>query len=367
MWKKLKINELCLNTKKIRGIKTREYSNSGNYPIVDQGSKFISGYTDITDSLYKDSLPVVIFGDHTLAVKYIDFPFCVGADGTHILKPNEQIVIGKFLYYSMLKLKIKSLGYSRHFKVLKEAVFDIPPIEEQKKIIEILDQANSLRHKRKQSTGLVDEYLKSVFLEMFGDPVSNPRKWEKTSLECFGNIFTGNTPPRSDKINYSSNFIEWIKTDNIVADKTYITPATEYLSEAGLKKARFVESGAILVACIAGSVESIGRAAIADRKVSFNQQINAIQPNEKINSLFLYWLIKISKLYIQNHATKGMKRIITKGEFEKITMIIPPHDLQNKFADIVQEAESLKNKMHNQSEQLENQFQALMQRSFSEH
>jgi type I restriction enzyme S subunit len=241
----------------------------------------------------------------------------------------------------------------------------LPSLEEQRGIIKMLDQADSLRQKRKQAIELLDEYVKSVFLDMFGDPVSNPKGWEKKSPSHFGDIITGNTPPRNNKDHYSSNFIEWIKTDNIVFDKAYITTATEYLSETGLKKARLVKPGAILIACIAGSVESIGRAAITDRKVSFNQQINAIQPNDRINSFFLYWLFKMSKSYIQNQATKGMKKILTKGEFEKMLMIIPPLDLQSKFADIFIKTESLKQKMLLQSQELDTQFQALMQKSFS--
>ncbi len=241
----------------------------------------------------------------------------------------------------------------------------IPKILDQKKIAHVLSQSDSLFKKRQRSISLLNEYVRSSFLEIFGDPVTNPKGWGKKALKFFGEIVTGNTPPRNNNDNYSSNFIEWIKTDNIVVDKIYITPATEHLSETGLKKARFVNSGAVLVACIAGSIESIGRVAIANRKVSFNQQINAIQPNEKVNSFFLYWLFKISKLYVQNQATRGMKKILTKGEFEKITMIIPPLDLQNKFAEIVLGVENIKQKMLAQSDALGLQFQSLMQKSFS--
>jgi len=199
---------------------------------------------------------------------------------------------------------------------------------------------------------------------MFGDPVKNPKGWKKQALKLFGQIITGNTPPRNDTKNYSSDFIEWIKTDNIVADKIYLTSATEHLSEAGLNRARFVMPGAVLVACIAGSIESIGRNAITNRKVSFNQQINAIQPNAQTNTFFLYWLLKISKQYIQIHSTKGMKRILTKGSFEKIIMIAPPRDVQDKFAKVFKKTDTLKQSMLAQSAELETQFQALMQKAF---
>jgi type I restriction enzyme S subunit len=178
---------------------------------------------------------------------------------------------------------------------------------------------------------------------MFGDPVRNDRGWDRPELKKnFGLISTGNTPPRKKPENYSPPFIEWIKTVNIDQNHMYITQASEYLSKTGLTLARTVKKGALLVACIAGSIESIGRAALADRNVAFNQQINAIQPNSDISSIFLYWLFRISKSYIQSFAPKGMKKILTKGNFEKITMIKPPKDMQDRFARIAGKTETIK-------------------------
>ena len=188
---------------------------------------------------------------------------------------------------------------------------------------------------------------------------------EKVELKYFGEIITGNTPPRNNAENYSPNFIEWIKTDNIPVDDTYITNAVEYLSELGLKYARTVESGALLVACIAGSIQSVGRAALTNRTVSFNQQINAIQPNVEIESLYLYWLFKISRKYIQDAASNGMKKILTKGGFEKIKMIKPPHVLQTQFVQIVEKIEAIKTQYQQSLQELENLYGSLSQKAFN--
>ncbi|WP_084312224.1 restriction endonuclease subunit S [Desulfobulbus elongatus] len=222
--------------------------------------------------------------------------------------------------------------------------YEIPvpeAIDDQKRIAHLLGKVEGLIARRKQHLQQLDDLLKSVFLEMFGDPVRNEKGWDKPELKHFGKISTGNTPPRKDPSNYSSRHIEWIKTDNISADSVFISQAAEYLSETGATKARTVTKGALMVACIAGSVESIGRAALTDRTVAFNQQINAIQPKKDINPFFLYVLFKISKAYIQSHASKGMKKILTKGDFEKITMIKPPVEQQNQFAAIVEKVDAL--------------------------
>src|SRR5690606_32454536 len=100
-------------------------------------------------------------------------------------------------------------------------------------------------------------------------------------------IITGNTPPRNEPENYENGHIEWIKTDNIISNSAFITPALEKLSRIGVEKGRTVTPGALLVACIAGSLDSIGRAALTDREVAFNQQINAIQPNADVSPLYL--------------------------------------------------------------------------------
>ncbi len=276
----------------------------------------------------------------------------------------------KFLYYALNKRGFKDVitGAAQPQitrEGLSKIVLDIPESKEyQLHIANILSKAENLIAQRKESITLLDEFLKSTFLEMFGDCTTNNRNWEKVELKYFGEIITGNTPPRNNDEYYSSNFIEWIKTDNIPVDDTYITNAVEYLSESGLKYARTVESGALLVACIAGSIQSVGRAALANRKVSFNQQINAIQPNEGIEPLYLYWLFKISRKYIQDAASNGMKKILTKGGFEKIKMIKPPLSIQTQFAKIVAKTETLKTQYQQSLQELENLYGSLSQRAF---
>ena len=103
---------------------------------------------------------------------------------------------------------------------------------------------------------------------------------------------------------------------------------------------------------------------MTDRKVSFNQQINAIESNSKVLPRYLYYLIRNCKKHIQNHASNGMKRMLTKGEFEKILMILPPLDLQNLFVErvkIIEEQKSIAQKSLEKSEEL---FNSLLQRAF---
>lgn len=275
----------------------------------------------------------------------------------------------EWLYRLLKTLRLQELNRSAAIPGLnRDDVYrievNLPPLDEQKRIAHLLGKVEGLIARRKQHLQQLDGLLKSVFLEMFGDPLRNEKGWDKPELKQFGKISTGNTPPRKDPSNYGSQHIEWVKTDNISADSIFISQAVEYLSKAGATRARTVTNGALMVACIAGSVESIGRSALTNRTVAFNQQINAIQPNKEVDPFYLYVLFKISKAYIQSHASKGMKKILTKGDFEKITMIKPPVDLQKQFATVAEKIDSLKVSYQQNLANLEMLYGALSQKAF---
>lgn len=117
-WKKCGFKELFVSVKGTTSmqIQSSEYLSNGEFPIVDQGQEQIVGFSNQKNKLYKD-LPVIVFGDHTRIIKYIDFPFIIGADGTKLLKVNLAYNI-RFLYYILLNAPIPNLGYSRHLSLL---------------------------------------------------------------------------------------------------------------------------------------------------------------------------------------------------------------------------------------------------------
>jgi type I restriction enzyme, S subunit len=184
-----------------------------------------------------------------------------------------------------------------------------PSLDEQRRIAAILDKADAIRRKRGQALALADSFIRSMFLEMFGDPVVNSKRLSKQPLGKLGKIVTGNTPPRSDLENFGDT-IEWIKSDNVNTEEHFLTRAAEGLSVKGKALGRIVPKGSILVTCIAGSPSSIGRAAIADRAVAFNQQINAITPNRGVNLYFLYAQFLIGKSLVLRSSTNSVLRCL---------------------------------------------------------
>ena len=120
-------------------IQSKEVLKDGKIPVVSQGQNLIDGYSNETEKAIKD-IPVIMFGDHTRNVKYIDFPFIIGADGTKFFKP---ILCNKYyIYYliTFISLKLRNRGYARHYSLLKEEWLPLPPLVEQKRIVAAIEK-----------------------------------------------------------------------------------------------------------------------------------------------------------------------------------------------------------------------------------
>ena len=124
-------------------IQQREIADKGEYPVISQSSNYIEGYSNRKDKVLEINKPVIVFGDHTRIVKYIDFPFIIGADGVKVIETN---VDAKYAYYLLLRTSttIENKGYSRHFQFLSKHLYIIPPLAEQKRIVNVLTDIYNL-------------------------------------------------------------------------------------------------------------------------------------------------------------------------------------------------------------------------------
>ena len=138
-YKTMKISDLVQTITAPKKIAASEYGEVGKLPIIDQSQSPIAGWTDDLAAAVDSSEGLIIFGDHTCTIKYVDFPFAQGADGIKILKANKNVV-PKFLYYYLLAYPLYSSGYQRHFTEFKEVNIKLPSIEVQREIIENIDR-----------------------------------------------------------------------------------------------------------------------------------------------------------------------------------------------------------------------------------
>ena len=289
----------------------------------------------------------------------------------HIFKVKfDKVDIDKSYFVYAVRYKLNDMGKKTHGATMKHIVkrdFDAteipyPPLKKQIEIAINLDKVLMVIKERKRELKLLDELIKARFVEMFGDPRSNPFGFEKKRLKDTCKVITGNTPSRAIE-EYYGDYIEGIKTDNIVSGILNPTQATESLSEKGMNVGRTVEKDSILMACIAGSIASIGRVCITDRTVAFNQQINAVVP-EQYNILFLYVLFQMSKDYLVEDINMALKGILSKSKLEEKEFIIPPMDLQEQFSDFVKQVDKSKVAVQKALDETQILFDSLMQKYF---
>ena len=167
-------------------IKSKDYKSTGRFPIVSQEAELISGYWDDESIVYKHKEPIIIFGDHTKNIKYIDFDFVVGADGTHILSTKNDI-IPKYFYYALKSIKLRELGYARHYKLLKEKFIPVPSLSEQQSIVAYLDSAFSKIDAMKANAEKALNEAKALFQASLKEMLEPKEGWTTSTLkdECY--------------------------------------------------------------------------------------------------------------------------------------------------------------------------------------
>lgn len=139
-----------------------DYQKSGRYAIYDQSQDCnIAGFTDSEEGLCYN-YPAVLFGDHSIVVKYINQPFYIGADGVKIIRPKEEYLLPEFLYYDLLYHNIPNTGYNRHFKYVKMLRLTEATIDKQKQFLQIAHQADKSKFELKQCIENIDKVIKSL-------------------------------------------------------------------------------------------------------------------------------------------------------------------------------------------------------------
>ena len=277
--------ENCLESltlEKMPKVLSRDYKSSGSFPIVDQGQRLIAGWTDDEAGLISTHLPVVIFGDHTRAFKYVDFPFVRGADGTQVLKPKSGID-PLFFYYACRAIEVPSRGYNRHFKALKEQEIPMPPLQEQRSIAQALrwiDDALSIQDEQLQtSLALKRAAMHTLFrCGLRGEAQKEteigplPESWEVVQLGSLGRIGNGSTPRKATSGYWAGGTYPWL-TSAKVYDRN-IEEAEQFVTELALTECHLprIKPGAVLIA-ITGQGKTLGHCAVLGIEATINQHL----------------------------------------------------------------------------------------------
>jgi type I restriction enzyme M protein len=173
-WPTAKLEEvLDTITPPLKILKT-DFSDKGKYPIIDQSQNTIAGRTDDSRAVIDAAGGLVIFGDHTCAVKYVEEPFAQGADGIKIIKTHKRLA-PKFLYFYLISNPIQTDGYKRHFGKLKESSISLPPLATQREIVEEIEAEQALVNANHELIVRMEKKIQAVLTRVWGDDIRGNR------------------------------------------------------------------------------------------------------------------------------------------------------------------------------------------------
>lgn len=247
-------------------------------------------------------------------------------------------------------------------KNLKKIKIPLPPLPQQKKIANILDAADELRQNDKALIAKYDELIQALFLDMFGDPVSNPKDWEKVELGKISKISSGSTPSRENESYYDGK-IPWVKTGEVNGKIIYDT--SEKISKEALTNSscKLYPKGSLIIAMY-GQGKTRGQIGMLGIDATTNQACGVMPPSDKMNFNFLFKLLQLNYEDLRSLGRGGNQPNLNSALLKSYEVINPPIDLQKLFAErvaIIEEQKAIAQKSLEKSEEL---FNSLLQKAF---
>ncbi|PIR55632.1 restriction endonuclease [Candidatus Peregrinibacteria bacterium CG10_big_fil_rev_8_21_14_0_10_36_19] len=322
---------------------------------------------------------IVKDGATTAKVSFVDdnFPFKEASINEHLfrIKVNTELAIPKFVFWYLFSNYGKDQvlsdfrgatvgGISRAF--VDKTQIPLYSLNEQKRMVKLLDRADAFRQKRKQAIDLLDEYLKSVFLEMFGNISFNPHGFNIGKIaDLVSEVKYGTSAPAIEKGKYP-----YLRMNNITYSGEMDISNLKYIDLAEKDEGKYLAREGDLLFNRTNSKELVGKTAVYNFTIpmAIAGYLIRVRTNEKALpeyiSGYLNSLHGKQTLMAMCKSIIGMANINAK-ELQSIKILMPPVNLQEEYSKKIKKVHNLKQKMLNQSEELDNQFQALMQKLFS--
>lgn len=321
--KKVKINFL-------KKFQVTEYLENGEFPIIDQSKHFINGYTNNKEEVLFFEKPVIIFGDHTLNIKYVDFPFARGADGTQIIIPNTEIILSKYLYYHIKSLPIEVKLYERYFKYVKKSKFLVPDIPTQQQIIDKLDKQFKIIEDMKTAAIEQQKQAENLFMSYLNEVFEN-NNWEVKRLEkilklCYGKGLSQIERIEGEYFVYGSGGIVGTHDSFLIDFKTIIV----------------------------GRKGSVGEVTKTEQKSWPIDTTYYVKTKENLD--FVYYLLL--NLNLKKIAQKGVKPGLNRSEAYDLEIKCPCLSIQNQ---IVQQLKQKEQEVNNIKQAVSKQLEAIEQ------
>lgn len=339
---------------------------AGQYPYY--GANGLQDYID--NYIFDDELVLLAedggnFGSKDKPIAYRVSGKCWVNNHAHVLKPKQNLDVD-YLCYSLMYYDVSGLvnGATRQKLTqadMKKIEILLPEIEEQKKIVKILDKLNEIINKRQQQLKKLDELVKSRFIEMFGDPVKNEKNLPLEQLSKIGILERGKSQhrPRNAPELLGGPY-PLIQTGDVSNSNIYITTYSNTYSELGLKQSKLWEPGTLCITIAA----NIAQTAILTFKACFPDSVVGFIPNNNTNIIFIHYWFEFFQKVLEEQAPQVAQKNINLKILSELKVILPSIELQNEFADFVKQTDKSKLEIQKSLDKLEILKKSLMQKYF---
>lgn len=288
-----------------------------------------------------------------------------------VLKPVLEKVDSRFLMYTLRNMLDVLLAGARgvaqkgiYLKQIRDIEIPLPPLPEQKRIAAILDKTDAIRRKRQQAIQLADDFLRAVFLDMFGDPVTNPKGWELLPFSAVGTLDRGKSRhrPRNDPALLGGAH-PLIQTGEVANSRGYIKEYSATYSDLGLSQSKKWDAGTLCITIAA----NIAKTGILTFPACFPDSVVGFIPNKQVTVEYAqHWLGFLQK-NLEENAPQAAQKNINLEILRALLIPIPPKSEQEKFSSMVAGILAIEEKIASSSDALGNVFDALSQKAFSGH
>lgn len=286
-----------------------------------------------------------------------------------LLRPLAEQADARFIYFwsqhSETRKRLSNLVKGIHLypKDVAELPIPLPALCEQKRVADLLEQAGRLRRTRRHALELSDSFLPAVFLELFGDPVRNTMGWPVSELEDLASVERGKfTPrPRNDPSYFGGQF-PFIQTGDISNSGGLLRFWTQTINEKGIKVSRSFPRGTIVVAIVGAT---IGASAILETEVYCPDSVVGIQVDRnRATKEYIEFLLRFWRPVFLSQAPETARANINLETLRPLRVALPPLQLQNYFAALVERHKHLRARQREALRQADHLFESLLQRSF---
>ena len=288
------------------------------------------------------------------------------------LRPSCEVVFPKYLFHylsspvflrlipAITKKSVNQASFT--VTAFKDLEIPLPPLPEQKHIAAILDKADAIRRKRQQAIQLADDFLRAVFLDMFGDPVTNPKGWDLLPFSAVGTLDRGKSRhrPRNDPA-LLGGIHPLIQTGEVANSRGYIKEHSATYSDLGLAQSKKWDAGTLCITIAA----NIAKTGILTFPACFPDSVVGFIPNKHVTVEYVqHWLGFLQK-NLEENAPQAAQKNINLEILRALLIPVPPKSEQEKFSSMVAGILTIEEKIASSSDALGNAFDALSQKAFS--